>query len=173
MHIVLDIHVHHIHNRPHEQARKAHEDPEDERRRPRQRGQVRSIDDLQDPQGAGDSFSEAGASDQQDDGRPGRELDAKEGGAMKSFKPYREVAIDAGAEEMSAIQVVASNGDTVLIDVFCDGAAVERFVECWNALRHVAFPTAHVKALEDRVERLEALRKEAWSRVQELEQVSA
>lgn len=64
MHIVLDIHVHHIHNPTHEQARKAHEDPEDERRRTRQRGEMRSIDDLQDPQGAGDTFSEAGASHQ-------------------------------------------------------------------------------------------------------------
>lgn len=87
---------------------------------------------------------------------------------MKSFKPYREVSLDE-SEDMSALRVVASNGDVVLIDVFCDGEAVSRFIECWNALRHVAFPAAHVKALEDRVERLEQLRKEAWSRAQELE----
>lgn len=85
-----------------------------------------------------------------------------------TFKPYREVRLDA-SEDMSALRVVASNDDVVLIDVFCDGAAVERFIECWNALRHVAFPAAHVKALEERVQRLEQLRKDAWSRAEALQ----
>lgn len=88
-----------------------------------------------------------------------------------NFKPYREVSIE-DREDMSSINVVDSVGNTVLIDVFCDTASINRFVECWNALRHVAFPASHVKALEDRVERLEALRKEAWARVNEIEQAS-
>jgi hypothetical protein len=87
---------------------------------------------------------------------------------MRKVNPYREVSLDE-SEDMSAMRVVASNGDVVLMDVFCDGASVQRFIDCWNALRHVQFPAAHVSALEDRVERLEQLRKEAWSRVQELE----
>lgn len=87
---------------------------------------------------------------------------------MTKFKPYREVRLDA-SEEMSSLRVVASNGDVVLIDVFCDSASVERFIECWNSLRHVAFPSAHVKGLEERVERLEKLRKDAWARAEALQ----
>ena len=88
---------------------------------------------------------------------------------MTNFKPFREVSLEE-REDMTSLNVIDSRGNTILIDVFCDSASIERFIECWNALRHVAFPSAHVKALEDRVERLEQLRKEAWARVQEMEQ---
>lgn len=89
-----------------------------------------------------------------------------------TFKPFREVSVE-DSEDMSSINVVDSVGNTVLIDVFCDTASVNRFVECWNALRHVAFPASHVKALEERVERLETLRKEAWATAEKLAVASA
>lgn len=54
-------------------------------------------------------------------------------------------------------------------DVMTMPGGPERLVECANALRKVFFPEAHVEATDEYVKRLEALRKAAWARAEELE----
>lgn len=88
---------------------------------------------------------------------------------MTSFKNYPQVSLQALDDESSAMRIITSKADALVIDVNCDTASLERFVECWNALRHVAFPAAHVNALEERVQRLEQLRKDAWARAEALQ----
>jgi hypothetical protein len=58
-------------------------------------------------------------------------------------------------------------------DVMTMPGGPERLVECCNALRHVWFPAAHVNATDEQIKKLEALRKAAWARVQELEKAIA
>lgn len=87
---------------------------------------------------------------------------------MSAFKPYPELAIDMRDDGVA--RVIATNAGTdVLVVLEGDPATLERMVECWNALRKIAFPAAHISATDEYCERVERLRKEAWARVQELE----
>lgn len=55
-------------------------------------------------------------------------------------------------------------------DVMNIPGGAERLVACANAIRHdVHFPGNHVAVLEERVERLEKLRKDAWARAEALQ----
>lgn len=68
-------------------------------------------------------------------------------------------------EETGTTQILDATG----YDVLALENGAQRLVDCANAMPKVFFPAAHVNALEDRVERLEQLRKDAWARVKELE----
>lgn len=87
---------------------------------------------------------------------------------MTIFKPYPEVCAVAG--QIDGIWRIETNTGRVLASGhFQSKLEAERFAECWNACRKLAFPSAHIEAVDDRVKRLEQLRKEAWARAQELE----
>ena len=87
---------------------------------------------------------------------------------MTIFKAYPEVSAVAG--QIDGLYRIETNTGRVLASGhFQSRLEADRFAECWNACRKLAFPSAHVEAIEDRVTRLEQLRKEAWARAQELD----
>lgn len=79
-----------------------------------------------------------------------------------TFKPLPEISVQVIG---TIPRLVDAKGN----DIMRAEGGPERLVECWNALRKIAFPEAHVTATDEYCERLEGLRKEAWARVRELE----
>lgn len=89
---------------------------------------------------------------------------------MNSFKAYPELVVDQTvAPEDGFVRVMTASGKDFMTTVDGSKGTIERFVECWNACRKIAFPDAHIKASDEYAARTEQLRKEAWARVQELE----
>jgi hypothetical protein len=90
---------------------------------------------------------------------------------MSTFKPYPELIVDETVGPQDGfIRVITKSGKDFMVTVDGDKEDIERLVECWNACRKIAFPDAHIKASDEYTERLEQLRKDAWSRAQELEE---
>jgi len=87
---------------------------------------------------------------------------------MSTFKPRAEIrVVDSDVEGLLRIEGVS--GGLLFVAQFASREDAERVVICWNACRSIAFPPAHINGLQDRVERLEKLRRDAWERAQELE----
>lgn len=87
---------------------------------------------------------------------------------MSTFKAYPEVCVVDGSVE-GLYRIETNTGRVIVGSHFKHRQDAERFAICWNACRKVAFPEAHVAALEDYAKRVEQLRKDAWARAQELE----
>lgn len=87
---------------------------------------------------------------------------------MTIFKPYPEVRAVSGQID-GLWRIETNTGRVLAAGHFQSKLEAERFAECWNACRKLAFPSAHIEAIDGRVTRLEQLRKEAWARAQELE----
>lgn len=86
---------------------------------------------------------------------------------MSAFKPYTELTVLKPVTDDGNFKLISSSGH-----VYAEIASEEdayRFCDCWNACRKIAFPDAHIKASDEYAARVEQLRKDAWSRVQELE----
>lgn len=79
---------------------------------------------------------------------------------MSHWKPYPEISLEA-SDDSSAMRLVTSKGEVIVTDLTCDTASLERLLVCWNALRNIAFPAAHIPATDDYVKRLDALRRDA------------
>jgi hypothetical protein len=78
---------------------------------------------------------------------------------VSKFKPYRELVIVEAGEDMDGKPLIQyENGDPF---VLTDIASVQRLVDCWNACRKPHNPAAHIETTEERVTRLEQLRKDA------------
>lgn len=89
---------------------------------------------------------------------------------MTTFKAYPELVVDQTVSpEDGFVRVMTVSGEDFMVSVAGSKETIERFVECWNACRKIAFPYAHIKASDEYAARVEQLRKDAWSRVQELE----
>lgn len=83
---------------------------------------------------------------------------------MTTFKPYPELTLST---EDGSTRITTKGGEDVL------GAGrpedMQRFVDCWNACRKLYAPAAHIEATDARVDKLESLRAEAWSRATALQ----
>jgi hypothetical protein len=84
-----------------------------------------------------------------------------------TFKPFKELTVLKPVSADGNYKLITSGGN-VYAEVPSEEDAY-RFADCWNALRKVAFPEAHINASEEYIGRLERLRKDAVSRSQELE----
>jgi len=87
---------------------------------------------------------------------------------MSVFKFYPEVSVVDGSVD-GLFRIETNSGRVMVGAHFKHRLDAERFANRWNACRKVAFPEAHIMALEDYAKRVEQLRKDAWARVQELE----
>jgi hypothetical protein len=87
---------------------------------------------------------------------------------VTAFKPYPELHVHHGQID-GLYRIEKTNGSAIFAGHFESQEDAERFVECWNACRRIAFPSAHIDATNDYTARLEQLRKDAWARAQELE----
>lgn len=86
------------------------------------------------------------------------------------FKPYPELVIDRD-EDGTCDRITTKGGSDVFVIVANRSLEeLERLVECWNALRKIAFPTAHLDATEEYVKRLEKLRRDAVAATHEAAQ---
>lgn len=79
---------------------------------------------------------------------------------MKPFKPYPEIVVVEGQVD-SLFRLETSKGKVIISGHFANRADAERIATCWNALRPIAFPEAHMAETEAYVKRLEKLRREA------------
>jgi hypothetical protein len=89
---------------------------------------------------------------------------------MSKFKPFPELVIipqEDGDVSVGTIRTAAGD-DFMTVVVQRSPEDTQRFVDCWNACRKIAFPAAHIAATDETVQRLEGLRKEAWARAVEL-----
>lgn len=82
---------------------------------------------------------------------------------MSAFKGFPELIVAEGQED-GLYRVETTRGVVVIAGKFRSRDDAQRLVDCWNAVRHIAFPLAHIPATEEYVTRLETLRKEAVSR---------
>lgn len=81
---------------------------------------------------------------------------------MNAFKPFPELFV---LKAEGGDRIVNAKGE----DVMQQPGGADRLVECWNALRKIAFPLAHIPASEEREARLEQLRKDAWAKAESLQ----
>lgn len=85
---------------------------------------------------------------------------------MSGFKPFAELVVREPV--VCGPFHVQTKGGEVIASVTQEEDAV-RIVSCWNACRKIFAPAAHIEAIEDRIERVEHLRKEAWATAQALQ----
>jgi hypothetical protein len=79
---------------------------------------------------------------------------------MSAFKGHPELKVAEGQVD-GLFRLETGKGVVLASGVFRSREEAERFAECWNGLRKIAFPQAHLEATEEYVVRLERLRKEA------------
>jgi hypothetical protein len=80
---------------------------------------------------------------------------------MKAFTGYPELFNDEVDGSNPAI--VFKNGMVVAVGTEDSRSDMERLVACWNACRKIFAPAAHIEATDEQVQKVERLRKEAWS----------
>lgn len=95
---------------------------------------------------------------------------------MSAFTGYPELFLEVGAVE-GLYRIQTRSGRVIFAGHFDDQQDAERMLICWNALRKIFAPAAHIQASDDHCRRLEQLRKEAWSLAEvlqaELDQLKA
>lgn len=85
---------------------------------------------------------------------------------MSAFKPLPEIVIDDMGAEYGVYRLMTKGGDDIFTISDCRNPdEVQRLVDCWNACRKLYSPAAHIAETDAYVARLEALRKEAVSRI--------
>lgn len=85
---------------------------------------------------------------------------------MSTFKPFPELTIVEAGEDMNGKPMIQyANGNAFDMT---NMASVQRLIDCWNACRKFHAPASHIETTEERVTKLEQLRKEAWARAVEL-----
>lgn len=87
---------------------------------------------------------------------------------MSAFKGYPELLVADGQDD-GLYRIETTRGAVVIAGKFRSRDEAQRLVDCWNAVRHIAFPLAHIPATEEYVTRLETLRKEAVARAEAAE----
>lgn len=80
---------------------------------------------------------------------------------MSAFTGYPELFNDEVDGSNPAI--VFKNGMVVAVGTEDSRSDMERLVVCWNACRKIFAPAAHLQASDEHCEKVERLRKEAWS----------
>jgi hypothetical protein len=65
------------------------------------------------------------------------------------------------------VRILDANGN----DVMCDPEGIARLVECANACADMHFPANAIPAMKAWAERTEQLRRDAWSRAQQLQAI--
>ena len=85
------------------------------------------------------------------------------------FKSYPEARVEDGM--IDGIFTIRTSRHVIAHGMFKSREDAQRIADCWNACRHLYSPAAHIEATDEYVKRLEGLRKEAVSRVAELEAV--
>lgn len=88
-----------------------------------------------------------------------------------TFKPFPEVSVHDGMVE--GIFTIRTARHVVAHGSFKSRDDAQRFADCWNACRKLAFPSTHIEETGEYVRRIERLRKEAWERVVELEALAS
>lgn len=86
---------------------------------------------------------------------------------MSKFKAFSVLYLEEGQVD-GLHRIVNGRGEVVIAGAFRSAEEAQRLVDCWNACRKVYSPAAHIEATNEYVERIEKLRKEAWSRAVEL-----
>lgn len=79
---------------------------------------------------------------------------------MSAFSSYPELFLEQGATD-GLWRLQTKSGRVIVAAYFSDQQDAERLLTCWNALRKIAFPLAHLDATEEYVKRLEQLRRES------------
>lgn len=87
------------------------------------------------------------------------------------FKPFPEVSVEPGM--IDGIFAIKTARNVLAYGKFKSAEDAQRFADCWNACRKLAFPSAHIEETGEYVKRLEQLRKDAWARVVELEALAS
>lgn len=82
---------------------------------------------------------------------------------MSAFKPYPEMFVADGQTE-GLYRIQTARGVVIIAGHFRSREDAQRLADCWNSVRHIAFPLAHIPSTEEYITRLEALRKEAVAR---------
>lgn len=87
---------------------------------------------------------------------------------MSIFKGYPEINfVDGQADGLHRIET--NTGKVIIAGHFDNPELGQRLVDCWNAVRKIFAPAAHIEATDDYTARLERLRKEAVARTEQLE----
>lgn len=86
---------------------------------------------------------------------------------MRKFKPFAELIVEAGQVD-GLHRIVNTSGEVIIAGGFRNAEDAHRLVDCWNACRKFHSPANHIETTEERVGKLEQLRKEAWARTVEL-----
>ncbi len=84
---------------------------------------------------------------------------------MTTFKSFPEVFVAEGQAD-GLYRIETARGSVIISGTFRSKDDAQRLADCWNAVRHVAFPLAHLPATEEYVKRLENLRKDAVARAE-------
>jgi hypothetical protein len=87
---------------------------------------------------------------------------------MTVFKGYPEINFVEGQAD-GLHRVETNTGKVIIAGHFANPELGQRLVDCWNAVRKIFAPAAHVEATDDYTARLEKLRKEAVARIEQLE----
>lgn len=86
---------------------------------------------------------------------------------MSVFKGYPEINfVEGQADGLHRIET--NTGKVIIAGHFDNPELGQRLVDCWNAVRKIFAPAAHIEATDDYVDRLEKLRKEAVARIEQL-----
>jgi hypothetical protein len=81
---------------------------------------------------------------------------------MSAFLGYPELFLEQGAVE-GLYRIQTRSGRVIFAGHFDDPQDAERLLICWNACRKIFAPAAHLQASDEHCEKVERLRKEAWS----------
>jgi len=86
---------------------------------------------------------------------------------MSKFKPLPDLSVEHGQVD-GLFRIVTTAGEVITAGGFRNSEDAQRLVDCWNACRKLYNPANHIETTEERVGKLEQLRKEAWARAVEL-----
>lgn len=82
---------------------------------------------------------------------------------MPAFRTFPELLVAEGQVD-GLYRIETAKGVVIISGHFRSREDAQRLADCWNSVRHIAFPLAHIPATEEYVTRLETLRKEALAR---------